>query len=291
MALLVLRTREERRVSGAAQSAFREPRWGVPTKAMAKVEERSDFTCNWEVPREIRRACSTTRPPRLWATKITGRLLYCQLVKKAVLDLVFAYCVCFCSSQGEILSERFAVVAYGVSARDIEEFDHVCVVSEGKDSHVFEIIRKKIFWPEDRFLVRPCGFTIPGEAVDEYNTEVDVRCALVVRLGAYSTVSVAPSATVLSPYAPAVENSSSAGSSACLSFSDPFFFLPLVFKWRNIPTSGIPTAIEPMCDSFRRMCQGDRHRAAICLVSAAAAGELTKPAGRCAIGSQPYPTM
>ena len=62
---LVLRTREERRVRGAAQSALREPRWGVPMKAMPKVEVSSVFTYNWEVPREIRRACSTTRPPRL----------------------------------------------------------------------------------------------------------------------------------------------------------------------------------------------------------------------------------
>ena len=87
MALLVLRTREDRRVSGAAQSAFREPRWGVPMKAMPKVEERSAFTCSWDVSRDIRRACSTTRPPREWATKIAGRLLYRQLANKAVLDL------------------------------------------------------------------------------------------------------------------------------------------------------------------------------------------------------------
>jgi len=87
MSLLVFRKREENCVRGRAQSAFREPRWGVPMKAMAKVEVRSDFTCNWEVPREMRRACSTTRPPRLWATKIAGRLLYRQLANKAVLDL------------------------------------------------------------------------------------------------------------------------------------------------------------------------------------------------------------
>jgi len=45
-------------------------------KAIAKVEVRSDFTCSWDVPHEIRRACSTTRPPREWATKITGREVY-----------------------------------------------------------------------------------------------------------------------------------------------------------------------------------------------------------------------
>jgi len=187
-----------------------------------------------------------TRPPRLWATKITGRLLYRQLVNKAVLDLVFAYCIRFCSSQGEVLCERLPVVAYGVSAGDVEEFDHICVVSEGEDAHVFEVIRKEVFWPEDGILVRPCGFAVSSEPVNEYNTKVGVRCILVVRLGAYSTVSVAPSATVLSPYAPAVENNSSAGSSVCLSFSDPFFFLPLDFKRQNIPISGISTAFEAM---------------------------------------------
>jgi len=163
---------------------------------------------------------------------------------------VGVYCVRFCSSQGEVLSERLPVIAYSVSARDVKEFDHICVVPKGEDAHVFEVIRQEVFWPENRLLVRPRGFAVTSEAVDEYNTKVGVRCVLVVRLGAYSTVSVALSATVLSPYAPAVENNSSAGCSVCLSFSDPFFFLPLVFKRRNMPISSISTASEAMRDSL-----------------------------------------
>ena len=91
------------------------------------------------------------------------------------------------------------MVAYGVSAGDGEEADYICVVSEGEDAHVFEVIYKEIFWPKDGVLVRPRSFAVASEAVDEYDTKMGVRCILVVRLGTYSTVSVAPSATVLRP--------------------------------------------------------------------------------------------
>lgn len=113
---------------------------------------------------------------------------------------------------------------------------------------MFEVIREQVFGPKDGVLVRPCGFAVSSEAMNEYDTVACVRCNVVVRLGAYSTMSVAPSATVLSPYAPAVENNSCTGSSGCLSLAGPFFFFPLVFKRRNIPISGISTASEAMRD-------------------------------------------
>jgi len=91
------------------------------------------------------------------------------------------------------------VVAYGVSTRDVEELDHICVVPKGEDAHVFEVISEEVFWPEDGILVRPCAFAITCKAVDKHDTGMDVRCVPVVRLGAYSTVSVALSATVLRP--------------------------------------------------------------------------------------------
>jgi len=91
------------------------------------------------------------------------------------------------------------VIAYGVSAGDGEKLDNIRVISEGEDAHVLEVIRQEVFWPEDGLIVCPCGFAVSSEAVNKHDTGMDVRCVLVVRLGAYSTVSVAPSATVLRP--------------------------------------------------------------------------------------------
>ena len=156
---------------------------------------------------------------------------------------------------------------------------------------MFEVIREQVFGPKDGVFVRPCGFAVSSEAMNEYDTVACVRCNVMVRLGAYSTVSVAPSATVLSPYAPAVENNCSGGSSVCLSLAGPFFFFPLVFKRRNKPISGTSTAFEAMRNRLRRMSQANRWRASICIASAAAAAELTKPAARCAIRRQPDPTL
>ena len=144
------------------------------------------------------------------------------------------------------MSERLPMVAYGVSAGDVEQLDHICVIAKGEDAHVIKVLREEVFGPKDGIVVRPCSFAVTSETVDEHDTKMGVRCILVVRLGAYSTVSVAPSATVLSLYAPAVENNSSGGSSVCLSLAGPLFFFPLVLRRRNIPSSSISTAFEAM---------------------------------------------
>jgi len=91
------------------------------------------------------------------------------------------------------------MVAYGVSAGNVKKLDNIRVVSKGEDAHVFEAIGEEVFWPEDSILVLPCAFAITCKAVDKHDTGMDVRCVPVVRLSAYSTVSVAPSATVLRP--------------------------------------------------------------------------------------------
>jgi len=91
------------------------------------------------------------------------------------------------------------MIAYSVSTDDGEELDYICVVSKGEDAHVLEVIGEEVFGPEDSLFVRPCSFAVTSETVDKYNTEVGVRCFLVVRVGAYFTVSVGPSATVLRP--------------------------------------------------------------------------------------------
>jgi hypothetical protein len=142
--------------------------------AIAKVLERSNFTWSCEVPREMSKACSTTRPPRLCATKMTGRSLY---ISKHMTQSrrISTYRIRFRSSQGKVLSKRLPVVAYGVSAGDVKQLDYICIVSKGKDAHVFEVICEKILGPEDGSLVRPCGFAITCEAMDEYDTEMCVR--------------------------------------------------------------------------------------------------------------------
>jgi hypothetical protein len=127
------------------------------------------------------------------------------------------------------------MIAYSISAGDIEKLEHVRVVSKGKNSHVLQLFREEIFRPEDRFFVRPSGFAITREAMDEHDTEMCVRyfpnaILLIVVMGSYSAISCSPSATVLSPCSPAVENNSSVSSSRYWSFSLPLFSLLLVLK-------------------------------------------------------------
>ena len=70
--------------------------------------------------------------------------------------MVFAYRVRFCSSQRKVLRERFAVVAYSVSARGVKEFDHICVIAKGEDAHVIKVLREEVFGPKEGIVVRPC---------------------------------------------------------------------------------------------------------------------------------------
>jgi hypothetical protein len=67
------------------------------------------------------------------------------------------------------------MVAYSISAGDVEKFEHARVVSKGKNAHVLHFVREEIFRPEDRLFVRPSGFTITCEAMNEYDAEMCVR--------------------------------------------------------------------------------------------------------------------
>ncbi len=136
------------------------------------------------------------------------------------------------------------MVAYSISAGDIEKLEHVRVVSKGKNSHILQLFREEIFRPEDRFFVRPGGFAITREAMNEYDTEMCVRhfsnaMLLIMVVGSYSAVSCFPSATVLSPCSPTVENNSSIGSLRCLSFSLPLLSPLLALRRWKIFDPGI----------------------------------------------------
>lgn len=80
MSLFALRSTLPRRVRGVAQSAIVEPMCGVPMKAIAVVDVKICLRCCCAAPREMRRACSTTRPPKLCATKMRGRWFCCKSV-------------------------------------------------------------------------------------------------------------------------------------------------------------------------------------------------------------------
>lgn len=142
MFLLVFRRTFERRVRRPAHSALLAPQCGVPKKAIAVVDSRISLRCCCAAPRAISSACSTTRPPILWATKIIGRSFCRQSVSTSCLKYGTILPDRFRShaSPRQIVCERVPMVSQGIGTSRFEHTYNIGVVAECQDTSRLQVI-------------------------------------------------------------------------------------------------------------------------------------------------------
>ena len=155
-----------------ARAAMSAPWCGVPRKISPVVHLSTVCICDSALVVDRFKASCTTRPPRLWATNMMGRVV-CQLEKSIFRQAErwqLAYRVWSLSAAHQVSIQVRRMSANHVLGWLSPDFYNICVIPECEQPCIADVLCQKVFRPEGTtVLVGPSIVPIACQAVHKNN--------------------------------------------------------------------------------------------------------------------------